>query len=681
MELLALLSNRDEIIPAVKNSLKKYTLYPLRTLDELEDLYRNIPLKLLIIDTLSCKLSSVSEFLDGLEKDTVVLITAEKLNQYTSENLPGSVCASIDIESISTELPVIVGRAIERQKLKNEISLLKKSREEFTPVQAPVCGRSELEMLSVRSDPVPSGKYIHEKVIVNFAKMLSVSFDMQKLFNHFIDSVMEIARVSKMSIMLKKKEGFYVKTHYGLDPKIADNLMLGRDSSLVSWLTRTGRIMQRPSSFIHSESINIKNEMDALQCSVSFPMIYKGRLIGIFNIDNKITEEPFYTEELEIIYVLCNYLAAAVKDIDLYHQMWYQKEFTNNILSSMNSGMIAIDKEERVTIFNQLASEILDLSDTEIVGRDLRALPSPLGDILYETMVRGTTYKRYEVTINPSKMPLGINSYRLIDEQQNPVGAGIIFSDLSDSKKLQEQRNRAEKLKAVNMLMAKIAHEVRNPLTSIQTFTQLLNEKYADDDLNKFYISTVSQSIRMLDGLIDKLVSFSSSQDYFLRKEEIGSIMEEVEGLVLKSIPDTHTFVKKLSDKDFFINVDKKQLIKAIYYLVLSIIERTPDGTKITMNTAAKLQDSPFIEIMVKYLSDNPIENEKESLLKPLLDIKHLGTELNVPLSLKIIEGHNGSLEMKSEGDMNAFIIKLPLIDRRSSDISVEGGQISEQQK
>jgi nitrogen-specific signal transduction histidine kinase len=568
----------------------------------------------------------------------------------------------------------MVERALERLRFENEIRLLKQSRGTFAPAQVQVHNKPETDKFSGDSDPVRGGRDIQEKIIVNFARMLTASFDMRRLLDHFIDSVMEIARVNKMSVMLKDKEGFHVKTHYGLDPYIVDNLKLRKDSALAAWLAKTGRIMHKPANFVDSASINIKNEMEALQCSISFPMICKGKLIGIFNLDSKIAEEPFYKEELEIIYVLCNYLAAAVKDINLYHQMWYQKEFTKNILSSMNSGMIAIDKDERITIFNQQASETLNLDSTEILGRDLRALPSPLGDILYETMVTGNTYKRYEIAVGPGKLPLGINSYRLLDEEQNPAGSGIIFSDLSDSKKLEEQRNKADKLKAVNDLMAKIAHEVRNPLTSIQTFTQLLNEKYADDDLNKFYISTVSQSINMLDGLIDKLVTFSSTQSYNFEKEYINNFINEAADFVSKNIPETHSFSRQLTDKDFYINADKKQLIKAIYYIVSSIIDRTPDGTIITMNAGAKLHDVPFVDVLITYSSDKPIEKEKETLLKPLLDIKHLGTELNVPLSHKIIEGHGGSLDMKSEDGIDAFIIKLPIHDRRSADVSVEGG-------
>ncbi|RJQ44671.1 MAG: PAS domain-containing protein [Nitrospiraceae bacterium] len=676
MELLALLSSRDDVVvPNVKGALKQYTVYPLKTVEELEDLYSNIPLNLLLIDTSSHRLSSVENFLNRLDQDRVVLITPEKLDRYTKDNLPKSVFDSINAEAIRTELPLIVERALERHRFKNELRLLKQSRDVMPPMQMNVINRPEVEVFTNRYDSVPSGRYIHEKVIVNFAKMLTASFDMKKLFNHFIDSVMEIARVSRMSIMLREREIFRIKAQYGLDPYLAENIHLTKDSSLAVWLAKTGRIMNRPVNFFDSESVNVKNEMEILQCVVSFPMIHKGKLIGIFNIDSKVTEESFYREELEIIFVLCNYLAAAVKDIDLYNHMWYQKEFTNNIISSMSSGLIAIDRNEKITVFNQQASEILDLRSSDVIGSDLRALPSPLGDILYETMETGNSYRRHEVVIHPNKLPLGINSYRLLDEEQKPAGAGIIFTDLSDSKKLEDQNRTAEKLKAVNDLMSKIAHEIRNPLTSIQTYIQLLNEKRTDDDLQNFYTATVSHSISRLDNLIDKLITFSSTQNYNFSKENISDIIIEAVAYISRNLPATHKISQTPIDKLFFVNADKKQIVKAMYYVIQNIVDRTSDGALITVGAKAFIRDIFAVEISISY------EGEKsgpQEIAKPLLDIDNLGTELNIPISQKIIEGHNGTLTITSDNGVQSFMIKLPVLDRRGSTISYQGGHFAE---
>lgn len=679
MEILALLSNRDDvIINNVKSLLGQYTVYPLKTLDELEDLYSNIPLNLLLIDTVSHRLSSVKNFLNKLDENLVVLVTSEKLNRFTKKELPKSVYDTVSEDSLNEELPVVVERALEWQKFGNELRLLKQSQGTTVSVQAQTVGRVDVDLSSTPLDPAPGEKYGHKKIIVNFAKMLTASFDMRKLFDHFMDSVIDIAHVSKMSVLLRGNDGFSVKTNCGLDPYIADHLVLRKDSALVNWLSKTGRILQKPVTFTGSEAISILKEMDLLQCSVSFPMIYKAKLIGIFNIDSKITDEPFYKEELEIIYLLCNYLAAAVKDIDLYHKMWYQKEFTKNILSSMGSGMIAIDSDEKISIFNQQASDILGIDSSKITGSDLRSLPSPLGDILYETMVTGTAYKRHEVTINPARLPLGINSYRLLDEQQNPVGAGILFTDLSDSIKLRAEQRRAEKLEAVNDLMGKIAHEIRNPLTSIHTYTQLINEKSTDDDLNKFYLSTVSDSINKLDSLIDKLVTFSSTQDYNFNKEDINEVVREAFDYISGNLPEKHKLTKQLVNKVFYINADKKQLVKAIHYLVLSIIDRTPDGTSINLTTDAIVTDPSVMEITLSFAGEKVLEEGKQNLLKPLLDIKDLGVELNIPISNKIIEGHNGTLDIHSREGINSFVISFPIIESKSAPISIEEGHVNE---
>ncbi|MCK5427506.1 MAG: hypothetical protein KAJ34_07400, partial [Thermodesulfovibrionia bacterium] len=289
-----------------------------------------------------------------------------------------------------------------------------------------------------------------------------------------------------------------------------------------------------------------------------------------------------------------------------------------------------------------------------------------LGDILYETMVTGTSYKRYEVEIGPTKVPLGINSCALRDKHQNPVGAGIIFTDLSDSKKLEEQKRRAEKLEAINNLVAKIAHEVRTPLTSIQTYTQILSEKYkGDEELQNFFASTVIQSIHQLDSLMDKLVIFSGNSDYNFQKEDVNLILNEAAESVTKNISGEYKFLNQGVEGSVFIHADKKLLIKAIYYLIINIIGRAKRDTFITMSAKTVMQDPPSIKISIEYNGEEITADERQNLLKPLLDINSLGTELNLPISHKIIEGHKGGINIESENGTNTFIIDLPSIDRR----------------
>ena len=154
--------------------------------------------------------------------------------------------------------------------------------------------------------------------------------------------------------------------------------------------------------------------------------------------------------------------------------------------------------------------------------------------------------------------------------------------------------------------------------------------------------------------------------------------MCQAEEFILKNIPGTHKFLKQLTEKSLYINADRKYFIKAIYYLVLSIVDRTVEGTYITMSTSEVTDKVPSVMITITFSGETALEQGREKLLKPFLDVDHLGSELNVPISHKIIEGHGGRLDMKSEGIINTFMISLPTINRISENAAIKGRYISE---
>jgi nitrogen-specific signal transduction histidine kinase len=675
MEIIAVLSTRDdELVHKVKELLAGYTVYPVASPGELEELHGSLPLSLVLVDALSFRISSLDDFLKRLDNDTIVIFFRGKPDLPGETELPPSVYGFVNPYSLEKDLPIMVERAMEKQRLRNEISFLKKTGNSRSDSRT-ADRQTPPEKPPASANTTREGRYLHEKVLLNFAKMLTANFDLDKLLNHFMDSVMEIARVGRMSILLKERNFFYIKTHQGLDPYIAESMKLRMGSALVLRLTQSGRIVQKPVLAEDAESLGIRDDMKLLYASLSFPMMQSGKLIGIFNMDDKITGEPLRREELEVIYVLCNYLAAAVKDVALYNKVWYQKEFTKNIISSMSSGIIVIDRERKITVFNQRASEILNLRASEVVGSSVRILPSPLCDILTESMVTGSSYKRFEIEIPSPRLPLGITSYRLSDEKGAPIGAGIVFSDISDSKRLEKEQRRADKLEAVNDLMAKIAHEVRNPLTSVQTYVQLLSEKYGDDEeMNSFYKSAVTQSIQRLDSLIDRLVAFSITQDYSFYKENLGILIDEALNYIAKNSSEGGRISKGDVPGNIFIYADRKLFIKALYYLAICVIERTSRGTSITLSTKA-MQGLPSVEIHLTYHGDELSREEKENLLKPMTEIQSLTSELNIPISRKIIEKHKGSIDIVSEESANTFVIRLPAIDGKTAGISINEGE------
>src|SRR5262249_51862496 len=133
----------------------------------------------------------------------------------------------------------------------------------------------------------------------------------------------------------------------------------------------------------------IAREMSVLQAVVAIPLISRGELVAILTLGQRITRGAYSRGGTAILLSPGPHPAPAIRDIRVHHLLQYQKEFNERILARMSNGVITIGPEETIIIMNRRAEEILGLSAREVLNKDLRALPSPLGDLLFETLTRG----------------------------------------------------------------------------------------------------------------------------------------------------------------------------------------------------------------------------------------------------------------------------------------------------
>jgi PAS domain S-box-containing protein len=220
--------------------------------------------------------------------------------------------------------------------------------------------------------------------------------------------------------------------------------------------------------------------MSVLQAVVAIPLASHGELVGILTLGQRITGGAYGRRETETLFNLASHLAAAIRDIGIHHQLQYQKEFNERILQRMSSGVITIGPEQRVVIMNRRAEEILGMAARDVLNRDLRALPSPLGDLLYETLSRGRSVTRSEIQLALRSLPLEVSTYPVMGEGTAPMGAVLVFEDLTAQRQLAMERRAAEQLQLLTRVVARIADEIKNPLVSINAFMELLGERYDD---------------------------------------------------------------------------------------------------------------------------------------------------------------------------------------------------------
>ncbi len=510
------------------------------------------------------------------------------------------------------------------------------------------------------------------RVLSDFSRTVSNQFNREKFINLFIYAVKELVPVGKIAVLLKSNagNGFVIAAQHGLDPDINLLLRLKESEGLVAWLAAEGQILQKSElcEYISPERrAEILQEMKLLHAQVCVPLIAQGKLNGVLCLGSKVAGSPFYDRELELLYTVCGNIAVALDDIDLHERLVNQKIYIESILQIMDSGVVAIDCAEKITTFNQRAGEILKHDPAKVINADLRSLISPLGDMLYETMLSGKAYHKEFLELTEDRLPLEISTYRMVNQNDDVLGSVMIIDDITARKIAEAERNKVEQINVLNRFVSQLTHEIKNPMVAIQTYAQLLPEKYEDQEFRTLFSQTVKQEVKRLNELIDQLIAFSTPLNYQYEIVDINEIIEQsiallkeqggnLNGLVRKSICPGETAVK----------VDRLSMARAIAYLIGFLYEGFPDKDKeITIVTA--IPDAKYepeqLHIMI---TDNCTKidlDDPEKIFNPLEVSPDNAISIGVPVSRKIVEDHGGTLQaVQANGSPLKFGISLPLV-------------------
>ncbi len=516
--------------------------------------------------------------------------------------------------------------------------------------------------------------YSHkEHILCKFSRALGTDFNCRHLIDLFLSMLEELVPVNKISLLLAgSKDGVYeIAAQRGLDLQIASKLRFHANGGLIAWLSREGRILYsdgRPAQGLFVQEA--LQEMSLLHSLISIPLLARGRLVGALNLGPKVTGYLYSDDELEILYMLSGNVATALLDIDLHHQLRYQKLYTENILLRMNSGVIGIDMHDKITTFNERAAEILKMNSSEVMQKDLRCLPSPLGDMLYRTRSSGEGCDREKLELVKNRLPLEISTYQLVDEGDNILGSVMIFDNISERRQLELERRKADQLDVLNRFVGQLAHEIKNPMVAILTFAELLPEKYSDESFREQFAGTVQKEVKRLNDLVEQLIDFSTPLSYKYSVEDIHEIVEQ--GLLLVQEQDSTVEVTikfTRHEKKLLVRADRTLLSRAFAYLIHLFGHTLSRGNVLFIQV--ELRPSLFAEGGISLSFRSPeakLEKEHvEKIFDPLLFPQEQSISLGLPVSRKIVEDHGGRMKASLSRDGYLIIdVELPITDNKA---------------
>ncbi len=415
------------------------------------------------------------------------------------------------------------------------------------------------------------------RVLKEFTRAFAAGFDLPRVLAMFLDAIGELVRSTRTALLLPAGDGrdYRVVAHHGLAPQIVESVRLPTDTGLVRWLAVQGR----PARIHDLTDADIIRELKLLQSVLAVPLLAHGELVAVLVVGQPVVGSSYGRPETETLFDLATHLATAIRDISLHHQLQREKEFTERILEHMSSGVITIGRDQRVSIMNRRAEEILGVLAASIVDEDLRALPSPLGDMLYDTLRTGRAVDRAELQLALRGLWLEVSTYPVRGDDLAPLGAVLVFEDLTAQKELAAQRRQAEQTQLLTRVVARIADEIKNPLVSINTFIELIGERYDDPDFRKHFSSVVRRDVRRLVEVFEKLAALVTEGELNFTVVDVHTVVVDVVTAIeladeAPAKPLQLDVTREAAPQ--LVKVDAAHLRRALSYLVWYLTHNSP---------------------------------------------------------------------------------------------------------
>jgi PAS domain S-box-containing protein len=341
------------------------------------------------------------------------------------------------------------------------------------------------------------------------------------------------------------------------------------------------------------------------------------------------------------------------------------KRYTDIVLASMTNGLITLDLEGRLVSANDALETILDVTRKDLEGKLFHQIwpqDSPIVRILERCVLYGEPCRNKEIVLHSDsgrRRTLILNTSFLADAREARIGILLVFNDVTEMKEMEAHIRQTDRLAALGTLSAGLAHEIRNPLSAIKTFVQLLPKKLSSAGfLDKFHV-TVPRELNRINDLIESLLELARPPKMKYRAIQPTELLRQVTDLYRDELEQANIALS-IQDKGPLpeIRADSEHLVRAFSNLVKNAKQAMPEGG--TLIITADTKD----EGLCLHFTDTGTGMDHltlENIFNPFFTTKDKGTGLGLAITHKIVQEHGGTISVISTpGAGSTFTLTFP---------------------
>jgi PAS domain S-box-containing protein len=516
--------------------------------------------------------------------------------------------------------------------------------------------------------------YDYQQTLREASRTLSTTLTLEPLIDYLAALIEQTFQVEFVAVYVLDQPGRTVARHFyhatpGYKARRPPPSLAGH-SAILRYLSDERKPLVREEAArrsTHHSIVTAAEELASLGGDVAIPLLRDRSLAGLIAIGAKRSGDPFFGQDLDLLSTLTGQAAVAMQNAQLYQQVVLANEYVENILRTMDSGVVTVDAAGKVALCNSTAARLTGLSRDRLSTLDVDSLPLALGSQLRETLSDGHPRSQAETTLpneGDRRIPLVCSTTALRDERGAVIGALIVFSDLSKIKALESEKRRAERLASFGSLVSGIAHEIKNPLVAIKTFAELLPERFSDIDFRDDFSKVVKAEIDRIDGLVGRLRSLATPTPDAVAATDIRDPISDTLTLLRGQFEQTQTMVHRdLGESQALVTIDPAQVKQLFLNLLLNAVESMTLGGQLSVAIVRlQRQGQSWVQVAVTDTGPGIPDAIRSKIFEPFFTTKARGSGLGLAICRSIADAHKGTItvEKASEGSGTTILVEFP---------------------
>jgi PAS domain S-box-containing protein len=498
------------------------------------------------------------------------------------------------------------------------------------------------------------------------------------LMENFSDLVSQAFGTTEVVFLRPEKAGSYIQAHpVQADEKplrfqsgnaVTTLLMRDHEAFTVDTLHR-----MRPGPLV----TGALEELETIGAALAIGSFMRKEMKAILLLFPKKSGRIYDLRDQRALQLLCDQLAVALENANLYTAVQNGKIYNDILLDSLTSGIVAVNSDRTVTVFNQRAQRLTGLSESAVVDKPMTMLPPSLVESLQIILNTEAGFRDKDMFIRfgDEEIPLRVSGSMFCGHTGKLLGALLVFNDMTVLKKMEEQIRRTDRLSSIGTLSAGMAHEIKNPLVTIKTFTQLLPQQYSDAEFRHTFFDLVGQEVKRIDTIVNRLLNFARPAKASLRPVSLHEIIENSMRLVEQQLAQHEIIMERhLDARRHIIEADAEQLNQTFINFFLNAIHAMNKGGKLTVRTSVikhsqdiplvtGMQNGDSIHVDIQDTGCGITPQDLSKIFDPFFTTKEDGVGLGLSVSHGIIQEHNGAIDVESEkGKGTVFHVQFPLL-------------------